>query len=222
MIKTTIVGFGDSISNGYSIGKVHSYMSRLEKFVPTYYPSISWNMINSSKNGVTTKEAANRLDVAVLSHQPNVVFLQFGTNDSANDHRYRSLDTFETYYDSMIRRILEHNNRTGLNNCVPIPVLITPPPVIESITSPLRNNTRLHQFVHIVKTLANKYNCPLIDFYSKVLAVDNYHEYIAEDGFHLNQKGYDFLFDTVFAEFTKLINYQGVLKERTFHIERDE
>ncbi len=214
MIKTTIVGFGDSISTGFGIGKVHSYMNRLEKFVPSYYPSISWNMINSSKNGATTKDALHGINASVLANRPNVVFMQFGTNDSANDHRYHSLEDFEHNYENMIKLILEHNNRTGLNNCEPIPVLITPPPVNEGIARPLRNNSRLNQFIHIIKRLAHKYNCPLIDFYSKVLSQENHLDYIAEDGVHLNQKGYDLLFDTVFAEFTKLINYQGVLKER--------
>lgn len=214
MIKTTIVGFGDSISNGYGVNKAHSYINRLEKYIPSYYPSIYWNIVNSSKNGVTTREALQTIETSVLVHQPNMVFVQFGTNDCANNNKYRSLEEFEDNLTNIINKIIEHNNRTGLNNCTPIPILITPSPVNEDIAKPLRNNSRLNQYVHIIKTLAKDYNCPLIDFYNKVLCQDNYERYISDDGVHLNEDGYDLLFDTVFAEFTKYINFQGVLKER--------
>lgn len=97
---------------------------------------------------------------------------------------------------------------------MPIPVLITPPPVNENIAKPMRNNSRLNQYVHIMKTLAKNYNCPIIDFYSKLIEQKNYTDLISHDGIHLNDHGYDLLFDTIFGEFTKLINYEGVLKER--------
>lgn len=215
MIKTTIVGFGDSISNGYGLGKAHSYINRLEKYIPSYYPSIYWNVINSSKNGSTTREAVQTVETSVLTHQPNIVFIQYGTNDCKNDNKYRPLEEFEENLEEIIRKIINHNNRTGLNNCIPIPIMITPPPVNETITKPLRNNSRLNQYVHIIKTISKNYNCPIIDFFDKVISQENYERFISEDGVHLNKDGYDLLFDTVFAEFTKYINYQGVLKERT-------
>lgn len=214
MIKTTIVGYGDSISNGFGVSKAHSYINRLEKYIPSYYPSISWNIIDSSKNGFTTREALLSIESSVLAYRPNVIFVQFGTNDCANDNKYRPLEEFENNLRNILEKILDHNNRTGLNNCTPIPVMITPPPVNENITKPLRNNSRLNQYVHIIKTLAKAYNCPLINFYNKVLDQENYCNFLADDGVHLNEAGYDLLFDTVFAEFTKLINFQGVLKER--------
>ncbi|MCT4598639.1 MAG: GDSL-type esterase/lipase family protein [Vallitalea sp.] len=213
MIKTTIIGFGDSISNGYGVSKSVNYINRLEKFIPSYYPSISWNIINSSKNGITTREALDYIESSVLEHRPNVVFIQFGTNDSATNNKYRSLEEFENNLKNILNQIIKLNNRTGLNNCMPIPILITPPPVNENIAKPMHNNSRLNQYVHIIKTLAKDYNCPIIDFYSKLIEIDNYTNLILDDGIHLNEKGYDLLFDTIFAEFTKLINYEGVLKE---------
>ncbi|MCT4543587.1 MAG: GDSL-type esterase/lipase family protein [Vallitalea sp.] len=214
MIKTTIVGLGDSITNGFGVGKANSYITRLEKYVPSYYPSIYWNIINSSKNAITTRESIKSLESSVLVHQPNLVFVQYGTNDCANNNKHRSLEEFESNLKIIIEKIINHNNRTGLNNCVPIPIMVTPPPVNENISKPLLNNSYLRQYVHIIITLSKYYNCPLINFYDKMLNQENYIDLLAADGIHLNEKGYDLLFDTVFAEFTKLINFQGVLKER--------
>ena len=48
---------------------------------------------------------------------------------------------------------------------------------------------------------------------------ENYYELLADDGLHLSEKGYDLLYDLVFSEITKLINYQGVLKDWDEYLE---
>ncbi|WP_058486237.1 SGNH/GDSL hydrolase family protein [Defluviitalea phaphyphila] len=214
MIKTTIVALGDSLTYGHGVPKNVNYVERLEKFMPQYFPNISWHIYNSGVSGDTTREALKRLEKDVLNYHPNIVFILFGSNDSAmNDKQFRSLEEYENNLREIITKIKKHNNRTGLNKCIPIPILITPPPVIEEIRSPIRTNNRLKQYGYIVKTLAKEYHCPLIDFFSHVIENENYKELISEDGLHLSKKGYDLLYDLIFSELTKLINYEGVLKD---------
>lgn len=214
MIKTTIVGFGDSLTYGYGVTRNVKYIERLEKFMPLYFPNIGWNIYNAASNGDTTREGLKKLERKVLSHNPNIVFILFGSNDSAtNEKQFRSLDEYEDNLRKIITKIKSHNNRTGLNKCIPIPILITPPPVREDIWSPIRTNNRLKQYIYIVKSLAKEYNCPLIDFFEEAMNYGDYSELLSDDGLHLSEKGYDLLYDLTFLELTKLIKYEGVLKD---------
>ncbi|NLK20688.1 MAG: hypothetical protein GX308_01095 [Epulopiscium sp.] len=214
MIKTTIVGFGDSLTYGYGVPSNIGFIERLEKHMPQYFPSISWYIVNSGCNGDTTREGLEKLEKEVLNYNPNVVLVLFGSNDSSmNETQFRTLDEYESNLMKIIKNIKRHNNRTGLNGCVPIPILITPPPVYENVCSPTRNNNRLRQYGHIVKTIAKDYHCPLIDFFEHMISYGDYVDLLADDGLHLNEKGYDLLYDLIFSELTKLVNYQGLLKD---------
>ncbi|HOQ17070.1 MAG TPA: GDSL-type esterase/lipase family protein [Defluviitaleaceae bacterium] len=214
MIKTTIVGFGDSLTYGYGVPRNVRFIERLEKFMPLYFPNISWNICNAATSGDTTREGLKKVEKKVLSCNPNIVLILFGSNDSAmNDKQFRSLEEFEDNLRKIISKIKHHNNRTGLNKCIPIPVLITPPPVREDLWAPVRSNNRLKQYGYIVKSLAKEYHCPLIDFFEHAINYGNYEELLGDDGLHLSEKGYDLLYDLTFSELTKLINYEGVLKD---------
>lgn len=215
MIKTTIVCFGDSLTYGYGVDINVGYVDRLEKYMPQYYPSISWNIVNSGINGDTTREGLHRLQRDVLQYNPNIVLILFGSNDSAlYENQFRTQVEFEQNLAEMIQQIKRHNNRTGLNNCIPIPVLITPPPVDDQDPMPYNTNNRLKQYGYLVKTLAAKYHCPLIDFFDYMMeeSEGNLAPYLQHDGVHLSNKGYDCLYDCIFSGISKLINYEGILK----------
>lgn len=225
MIKTTIVGFGDSITLGYGVDINVSHIDRLERYMPQYYPSISWNIINSGINGDTTREAIGRITKDVLIHNPNIVLVLFGSNDSAlYENQFRTQVEFEQNLTKIIQAIKGHNNRTGLNGCIPIPVLITPPPVCDDDPMPYNTNNRLKQYGYIVKSLATKFHCPLIDFFEYLLEEggDQLCNYFQPDGVHLSNKGYDCLYDCVFSGISKLINYEGILKAYDHIEENDE
>ncbi|MFP4697698.1 MAG: SGNH/GDSL hydrolase family protein [Eubacteriales bacterium] len=219
MIKTTIVGFGDSLTSGYGVLTGDNYLDRLEQYLPKYYPSIYWKIHNISKSSITTREGLELLSDKVLPLKPNIVLILLGTNDSAlNPELNRALDEFEDNFKEMICLLLDTSNNTGLNYCIPIPVLITPPCVIEHITSPIRTNNRIHQYSHIIKKISKQYNCPLIDFFSITNDFIDKEKLFLKDGIHLSKKGYDLLYDSIFGEFTKLINYEGLLRDREMHI----
>lgn len=216
MIKTTIVGFGDSLTFGYGVAYNVNYVDRLERYMPQYYPSISWNIVNSGINGDTIDKGVLRLQKDVLNYNPNIVILLFGTNDSAEfGDSSESLAKFETTYTTVINRIKSHNNRTGLNHCIPIPVLLTLPPVIDSKSIPFVKRSQIQNYNIMIKNLSEKLHCPLIDFYTYALEESNgcADEYFQSDGIHLSTAGYDILYDCVFSGISRLINYEGILKD---------
>ena len=216
MIKTTIIGFGDSLTYGYGVDINTSYIDRLDKYMPLYYPSISWNIVKKGVNGDNTKGALKRLKKDVLDLNPNIVIILFGTNDSSTyDNSFCSQFEYENNLLEIITKIKSHNNRTGLNNCIPIPVLVTPPPVIDEKVAPFTSCNRIQQYAFIVKKLASEHNCPDVDYYNNMIQESNgnINEYLQDDGVHLSYKGYDCMYDCIFSELTKLINYEGILKD---------
>ena len=54
----------------------------------------------------------------------------------------------------------------------------------------------------------------MIDLCEEISKKVNKEKYILEEGYGLTQEGENLLYDLVFVELTKLIDYQGVLKNR--------
>lgn len=215
MIKTTLVGLGDSLTIGYGDLKGTNYISRLDKYLPKHYPSIYWSIHNVGKAGATSRECVSMLSKKVLPLSPNIVFIMIGTNDASLEPYYhRSIEEYERNLTAILKDLLTYNNRTGLNQCIPVPILITPPCVIESKCAPTITNNRLHQYAYIVKSLAQSYHCPLIDFYEITYISKDKELLYQEDGIHLSKEGYDLLYDQVFQTLTNLLNYEGLLKDQ--------
>ncbi len=210
MIKTVILSYGDT-----PLKLVENYIDKLDKYLSSYYPAISWTLSNQTLKNCTTREMLMHVSKKVLTYNPNIVYLNISSNDIVyTDERIITLAEFEENVRKMIEIIRAHNNRTGLNGCIPIPIIVTPPPVNEAVTGKIRTNNRLRQYVYILKRIAQENNIPCIYLFDTLYEKEDFIDYMAEDGIHLNQKGQELLYDMAFLELTKLINYQGVLKER--------
>ncbi len=219
MIKTTIVGFGDSLTYGYGIDKHITYTDRLERFMPQYYPRIQWNIINSGINGDTSREGLARLDKDVLSYHPNIVLILFGSNDSAfNEDQYRTPYEFQKNMEQIAAKILEHNNHTGLNHSHPIPVLITPPPIIDTDFFPFTTLERVKSYGKIIKKICTQYHLPCIDFFTYLLKESGGkpNDFLQEDGIHLSHLGYNCFYDCIFSGISRLIDREGILKNYNY------
>lgn len=215
MIKTNIIGLGDEISSSYGLSVGTNYIDKLELFLPRYYPLISWNFNNINIHSLNSITAYNILNSKVLPLNPNIVFIMLGTYDAClNNNAHQSLTEFESNYNNIIEALLNYNNCTGQNNCIPIPVLITPPSVYGNPTILDVTNNRLNQYSYIIKSIAAKYNCPIIDIFS-VFQDNSSTSLYQQDGIHLSKEGFNLLYDKVFQTFTRLITYEGLIKERT-------
>ena len=215
MIQTTIVGFGDSITFGYGVSKKVTYTRRLESFLPQCYPSVNWKIENSGVNGDTTREALQRIQKDVFNYHPNIVFILFGSNDSSlSEYQYRTPYEYEKNLCSIVEQIQCHNNHTGLHHCHPIAVLITPPPVIDTDFLPFNTTDRIKKYGDIIKKVAEQYQCPLIDFFSvlKYDAEEEFSTLFLQDCVHLSERGYDYLYDSIFSAITRIVDRNGILK----------
>ena len=76
-----IVMFGDSTTAPR--GAVKVYSSRVDTALQSIGSSLSVH--NAGVSGDTTSAALKRLQADVLAHEPRVVVIQFGINDSAVD-----------------------------------------------------------------------------------------------------------------------------------------
>jgi acyl-CoA thioesterase I len=71
---TTVVCFGDSLTAGYGASSGHDYPSLLRE-------KINLPVINAGVSGNMTRDALERLDRDVLSHNPKIVIITLGAND---------------------------------------------------------------------------------------------------------------------------------------------
>lgn len=71
------VVFSDSIGVGQYISPHKTWVHKLSEWLGD-----DWLVINASRNGDTTRLALERMRYDVLSHKPNIVYIQFGINDA--------------------------------------------------------------------------------------------------------------------------------------------
>jgi lysophospholipase L1-like esterase len=68
---------------GDSITVLHTWTRLVELSVRLRHPQWTITFINAGVGGNTTEDALERLDVDVLAHRPDVVFVNFGMNDAS-------------------------------------------------------------------------------------------------------------------------------------------
>lgn len=175
-----VVLFGDSLTLGYGVYKEDSLACLLEKRFPKL------NIINSGVNGDTTREAVLRLENDVLNFNPDLVTILFGTNDCApSEWDYRTVDEFQSNLEIIINRILEKNANCHI-------ILITPPPVDETVFMPWTTNKRLAPYCEAIRELSESKSCILADFNKHISKISggDVENYLQEDGCHLSEQGY--------------------------------
>ncbi|MBM6828090.1 hypothetical protein H9X85_00415 [Anaerotignum lactatifermentans] len=207
--KITIVGFGDSLTYGYGVLEDVAYPYRLSMDLPQIFPQIQWDIINSGINGQTTREGLHRLPMSVLKRKPQIVLILFGSNDSAlNEGQYRTPYEYEKNLRQIIESILSLSTGNPVFSGRSIPVLMTPPSMVDTDFYPFTTNDRLEHFGEIVKKLAAEYGLPLIDLFSAYQEIKEKADYEAcfqYDGIHLSPRGYDILYRLVLTEIKHIL-----------------
>ncbi len=100
----TVVYFGGSITNaGYG------YRVQTEKRFREMYPGVPFTMINAAIGGTCSDLGAVRTEDDVLSHQPDLVFVEYAVNDDGIDS-VKIIDAME----GIVRQILDRNSKTDI------------------------------------------------------------------------------------------------------------
>lgn len=195
MKPITFVAFGDSLTYGYGVLDHVAYPARLRVDFP------QWNVINSGVNGDTTREAISRLERDVLVHKPHIVAIFLGSNDCAlTEDYYRPLIEYEKNLRAMTEKILAADHGDIIYDGKPLAIFITPPPVVDTDFFPFTTNDRVEIYAESIKRIATEYHCPVIDFFSALLAKkeEAYEDFFQFDGIHLSNQGYDLLYDMIY------------------------
>ncbi|WP_317856349.1 SGNH/GDSL hydrolase family protein [Chakrabartyella piscis] len=199
MKKVTIVAFGDSLTYGY--GVLVSYPARLRKVYPKY------NIRNRGINGDCTRGGLARLEEDVLSLRPNLVVVWFGSNDSCFGEGYRTPIEFEQNLSAIVEGILNLEHSANKKSEI---LLITPPPMIDSDFYPINTNDRLVEYAKITKSVAQKYHCNCLDFFSILdaenkVSKEHYESMFQQDDVHLSDLGYELLWKHLLPEVEALL-----------------
>lgn len=208
--KIKIIGFGDSLTYGYGVSETVAYPYRLSLDLPKRYPNQSFDIINSGINGHTTREALLRFSESVLHRKPQIVLIWFGSNDSAlNEGQYRTPYEYEKNLRQILTQLLALSTKHPFANGKTIPILLTPPSMVEEDFFPFTTNDRLKRYANIVKQLAAEYGIDCIDLFAAYQAIKDPSTYLScfqSDGIHLSNHGYDIAYDLILQTIQKTID----------------
>ncbi|MCA9015854.1 MAG: hypothetical protein KDA77_11025 [Planctomycetaceae bacterium] len=197
----TIVTFGDSTTA--TRGPLVVYSMILEKELPQQ--GIPVKVINAGIGGNNTRNAIARFEKDVLQHEPDLVVIQYGINDSAVDvwkdppatKSRVSKDQYEANLRSLIKQLKEKQvavilmTPNSLRWIPRIQKLYGKPPYDPD--DPDGFNLFLKSYAETVRQIAKENNVPLVDVYA---AFETYakqpgqsaHDLLL-DGIHPNTKG---------------------------------
>jgi lysophospholipase L1-like esterase len=198
----TIVAFGDSTTAVR--GKTEVYATLLANELS--YDGGDVKVINSGIGGNTTKNAKSRFEKDVLEHQPDVVIIQFGINDSTVDVWRKppataprvALEDYRKNIVEMVHTLKQRGARVVLMS--PNPISWTPPLLKLYSSAPyLPNdadgmNVLLRDYAEAVRTIAREESVGLVDVYAafKKADLDPKHKpgWLCADGMHPDDAGH--------------------------------
>jgi lysophospholipase L1-like esterase len=176
-----LVFHGHSVPAGYfktpEVRTLEAYPYLMLKELRPLYPTSVINVIITAIGGENSVQGEKRFESDVLTHKPDVVFIDYALND-----RGISLDESKAALGSMIRKSLKRNIKV---------ILLTPTPdLAEKMADP---DAELAKRARQIKDLAAQYRIGLVDSYGvfKNLATSgrDLEEFMAQ-GNHPNEKGH--------------------------------
>ena len=187
-----LVFHGHSVPAGYFktpvVNTFDSYPMQVLKIVKEKYPFAVINIINTSIGGENSLSGEKRFDSTVLSHHPDVLFIDYALND-----RSAGLDKAAKAWSTMIEKALKRNIKV---------ILLTPSP--DQRLDILSPDNELEKHALQIKALAKKYDVGLIDSYeefrNKVISGDPITNYMSQVN-HPNQKGHLLIANKIAAFF---------------------
>lgn len=216
------VAFGDSLTYGYALEEKDTWVSRVERH-------FGRKIINLGIPGETSSDGRKRFE-EVLKNKPELVFLNFGTNDQTHTSFHQPKVDVHTYRENL------QNFITKLQSVGSQILLITPHRIIEEErieekghvediqgksgiyfygrhpkayyqgTSP---NKVLAFYVEVLQDLACEYKVPILDLYHSK-RMDNLEEVLISsknsalyDGVHYSKKGAEVVSEEIIREVEK-------------------
>ena len=106
--EVTVAVIGGSITEGYSASsKANSWAALFYQWWTECFPEADVNYVNAGIGGTSSYLGVHRVEEDVLSHNPDVVVIEFSVNDGAGFFHKKT-------YDNLVRRILKHSQDTAV------------------------------------------------------------------------------------------------------------
>lgn len=149
-----LVFHGHSVPAGYArtpaVNTLQAYPHQVLCGIKDRFPTAVVNVITTAIGGEQSEQGAARFEAEVLTHRPDVLFIDYALND-----RTIGLERSEKAWRSMIEAALERGVKL---------ILMTPTPDLsEDIRS---DQARLYPYVQMIRSLAAEYHVGLADSYA--------------------------------------------------------
>lgn len=176
-----IVFHGHSVPAGYArtpvVNTLQAYPHQVLCGIKEHYPNAVVNVITTAIGGEQSEQGAARFKSEVLTHRPDVLFIDYALND-----RMIGVERSEAAWRSMIEDAIYQGVMV---------ILMTPTPDLsEDIRS---DEARLYPYVRMIRRLAEEFHLGLVDSYAcfraKAEAGENIASYMAQVN-HPNERGH--------------------------------
>jgi lysophospholipase L1-like esterase len=189
-----LVFHGHSVPSGYfktpDVRTLKSYPHQVLEAVKEEYPYAVINVIVTAIGGENAEQGAARFRREVLTHRPDVLFIDYALND-----RGTGLERARIAWEKMIEE--------ALNDSIKI-ILLTPTP--DTAVNILDENSSLAQHSRQICKLAEKYHIGLVDSYAafreKKRNGEDIVKYMSQIN-HPNEKGHSIVRDLIIRWFIK-------------------
>lgn len=177
----TLLFHGHSVPAGYFktpiVNTLGAYPNQLLKRLKDRYPYAVINVMVTAIGGENSEQGAARFQTEVLTHKPDVLFIDYALND-----RRIGLEKAKQSWQTMI----EQAHEAGIKI-----ILLTPSPDLkEDMGNP---DNILNQHVNQIRQLADKYQIGLVDSYQafdrRRQQGDSLRPYMAQNN-HPNEMGH--------------------------------
>ena len=181
--KAPVIAFlGDSVTQGcfeiYRSGEMlktifdnrENYATKVQEILSVLYPEAPVSLINAGINGGTAAEALDRLERDVLCHNPDLVVVCFGLNDSNADE-----DGIKGYADSL-SEIFKKIKTSGAEVIFMTPNMmntklarVTEDEIAKTLSDIFANrqlNGLFDKYIESAKKVCEEQNIPVCDCYA--------------------------------------------------------
>jgi len=200
--KQHILFFGDSITQA-GVGP-NGYITEFGKMLKEKGLSESYQLTGAGIGGNKVYDLYLRLEEDVLAKNPTTVVIWVGVNDVWHKRSFGTgtdPDKFEKFYNALIKKLQARN----------IKVYICTPAVIGEKTDFSNElDGDLNKYSSIIRDIAKKNSCPLIDLRRAFLEYNLAHNaenksmnILTTDGVHLNDKGNRLVAEEMFKALVK-------------------
>ncbi|WP_373523543.1 SGNH/GDSL hydrolase family protein [Aquiflexum sp.] len=182
---------GHSVPAGYQvtpeIRTLEAYPHLLLKKIKQDYPQAHLNIIVTAIGGENSLSGSTRFGEDVLSHQPDLIFIDYALND-----RNIGLEESQRAWGNMIKAALATEIKV---------ILLTPTPDLNEDISDEKSPLNLH--AEMIRKLAKEYKVGIADSYDLFKQLSKSHKlekYMAQKN-HINDKGHELVSNLLYEYF---------------------